>query len=90
MAIRVKVDERGRITLPKEVRVALNIMPGDELSVEIVGNRIVIEKSVNPFEKLRKLLGSIQFDRHLRIEAEREALRSITERLSKHAEEMPP
>ncbi|ABM80529.1 AbrB/MazE/SpoVT family DNA-binding domain-containing protein [Hyperthermus butylicus] len=90
MAVRVKVDERGRITLPKEIRVALNIMPGDELSVNVVGNKIIIEKSMNPFEKLSRLLGNISFDRHLRIEAEREALRSTRERLDKRAKEMPP
>ena len=80
MTVRVKVDERGRITLPKEVRVALNIMPGDDLSLSVVGNKIIVEKIANPFEKLAKLLGNISFDRRLRVEAEREALRSVTGR----------
>lgn len=88
MALRVRVDEKGRITLPKEVRVALGIRPGDELSIDVVGEKIVIEKSTNPFEKLGKLLGDISFSRKLRLAAEQEALRSIRERLSRNAEKV--
>ncbi len=90
MTVRVRVDERGRITLPKEVRLALNIMPGDVLSLSVVGSKIVIEKSVDPFEKLGSLLGSISFERQLRVEAEREALRDVVGRLERHAGKVPP
>ena len=86
MVLRVKVDEKGRIMLPKPVRAALNIAPGDVLLVSIEGNRIVIEKSGDPFEKLGRLLGSMTFDRRLRAEAEREARRTVMER---RAEEVP-
>ena len=90
MGVRVRVDERGRITLPKEVRTALNIAPGDELTLSVVGNRIVLEKSTDPFEKLARLLGSLSFDRRLRAEAEQEAMRSATERLGSHGKEVSP
>ena len=90
MTVRVKVDERGRITLPKEIRKVLNIMPGDELKLYIRGDKIVVEKSVNPFERLGKLLGEISFDRRLRIEAEEEALKDISRRMDRRAKEMSP
>ena len=59
-------------------------------SPNAVGDKIIIEKSTNPFEKLGRLLGDISFDRQLCIEAEREALRSIMERLDNHVKEMSP
>ena len=77
MAVRVRVDEKGRITLPKSLREVLNIMPGDELVLDVKGNKIVIEKSVNPFEKLGKLMGNISFNREMRVEAERELLKVV-------------
>ncbi len=80
MAVRVRVDERGRITLPSSVRRRLNIRPGDELVVSVVGDRIVIEKASNPFEKLAGILGDLTFDRSLRVAAEREAIRAVEER----------
>ncbi len=80
MTVRVRVDKRDRITLPKEIRVALNITPGDKLSLSIVGNKIIIEKNVDPFEKLGRLLGNITFERRLCVAAEREALGSTMER----------
>ena len=39
MTARVRVDEKGRITLPKDVRDALKIMPGDELLLNVRGNQ---------------------------------------------------
>ena len=78
MAVRVKVDERGRITLPKEIREALGIEPGDVLSLTVSGDRIVVEKARDPFEKLARLLGDLGFSRELRVAAEREALRSAS------------
>ena len=90
MGVRVRVDERGRITLPKEVRTALNIAPGDELTLSVVGNRIVLEKSTDPFVKLARLLGTLSFDRRLRVEAEQEAMRSAVERLGSYGKEVSP
>ena len=90
MTVRVKVDERGRITLPKEIRKVLNIMPGDELTLYVRGDKIVVEKSMNPFERLGKLLGDISFDRQLRIEAEEEALKDISRRMDRRVKEMSP
>ena len=39
-----KASSKGRITVPKEVRDALGIKPGDELECEIVGDHFVGRK----------------------------------------------
>ena len=80
MPARVRVDGRGRITLPSSVRRALNIKPGDELVVEVVGGRVVLERASDPFERLAGILGDLTFDRSLRALAEREALDAARER----------
>jgi AbrB family looped-hinge helix DNA binding protein len=88
LAVRIRVDERGRITLPSSVRRRLGIRPGDELVVSVVGGRIVIEKALNPFERLAEILGDLTFDRSLRVAAEREALKAAEERWTRrHASE---
>jgi len=38
----VKIDDRGRITIPKPVRERLGIVPGDEFEIETEGSRIVL------------------------------------------------
>lgn len=80
MAVRVRVEERGRITLPSSVRRRLDIRPGDELVVSVVGGKIVVEKASNPFEKLAGILGDLTFDRSLRAAAGRGAIRAVEER----------
>ena len=82
-----RVDEKGRITLPKKVRRILGIQSGDELSIRIVGNKVVIEKSVNPFQRLEELLGDTTFKRDLRYKAEEEALKEVSQRLREYEEE---
>ena len=39
-----KVDELGRIVLPKELRRTLNIDPRDALEIYVDGNRIILKK----------------------------------------------
>lgn len=39
-----RVDKTGRIYLPQEVRAALDISPDEPLNVNIVGEKIVLEK----------------------------------------------
>ena len=44
MASTVKLDEKGRITVPKKIRRKLKLQPGDRLIVRIDKNNIIIEK----------------------------------------------
>ena len=39
-----KVDELGRIVLPKELRRTLNIDPRDALEIYVDGNMIILKK----------------------------------------------
>ena len=55
MPIKVVVDERGRITIPSEVRRKLKLRKGVELLVEVEGDFIVL-KPVRRI-KARDLLG---------------------------------
>lgn len=39
-----KIDDLGRIVLPKEIRKSLNIYSGDDLQISIDNERIILEK----------------------------------------------
>lgn len=49
----VRIDEKGRLTLPKEVRQALGINAGDILFLkyEPLEKQIYIARAINPFDK---------------------------------------
>lgn len=48
----VKVREKGQITLPSELRAALQIKKGSELIAKAAGNELVLTPKVkNPIEK---------------------------------------
>ena len=49
-----KIDELGRIVLPKELRKYLNINPGDDFQITIENEKIILEKikkAKKPFQK---------------------------------------
>lgn len=50
-----KIDELGRIVIPREMRKQLNINDGDDLKIEIVNDNIVISR-VEENNKLDDLL----------------------------------
>lgn len=77
MNARVRIDSKGRIVLPKEFREALSVKEGDELAITLKGNKVVIEKSEDPFKVLEEILGDLTFDRELRKAAEGEALNEV-------------
>lgn len=80
MYSRVRVDSKGRITLPREVRETLNIKEGDELIITIKGNKIILEKVEDPFKILERVLGDLTFSRELREIAESEAFKILERR----------
>ncbi len=77
LAVRVRVDERGRIVIPREIREELGIQPGNELLLEVAGDKIIVKKKYDPFRKLALLLGRTSFDRSIRVRAEEQALEEI-------------
>ena len=52
-----KVDELGRIVIPKELRKTLNIKNSDDLEITIDNNKIVLEK----FYRLKNLKEALNF-----------------------------
>jgi AbrB family looped-hinge helix DNA binding protein len=48
----VKVDAKGRLLIPQEMRSALDIHPGDTLFVEQEGTVLRYAKADNPFDLL--------------------------------------
>lgn len=51
-----KIDDLGRIVLPKELRNSLNINSGDDLEITIDNNKIILEKfsKLESFENIIK------------------------------------
>jgi AbrB family looped-hinge helix DNA binding protein len=47
----LKVDDRGRVTLPKDIREQLGIEPNDEIPARLVGS--VLEVNPQPSSKLQ-------------------------------------
>lgn len=43
-----KIDDLGRIVIPKEMRNKLNIKEGDEVNIRCNGNEIIISKENKP------------------------------------------
>lgn len=52
-AITLRVDNKGRVTLPNKLREKLNIEPGDTLFLDSTANEtILLKKAINPFDLL--------------------------------------
>lgn len=50
-----KIDERGRILLPKEIREEMNLKPGEEIFAVNAGRDTILLRKVN----IKKMLGNI-------------------------------
>ena len=79
MSVRVRVDSKGRIVLPKKFRDALGIREGDELVLVLEGGKVIIKKAEDPFKVLEEVLGELSFSRELRRVAEEEGLKEVME-----------
>lgn len=77
----VEVDDRNRITLPKEVRENFNLSKGEKLYIISAGDSLILKKiPQNPSESLKKLLGETVFDREARRKAEKWLLNQTNEK----------
>ena len=74
----VRIDSKGRISIPKESRDKLDLHEGDLLKVYLRGDSIILKNSSemkeNPYRVLSKMLSGLTLDR---IVAEREAIKEI-------------
>ncbi|MEF8819842.1 MAG: AbrB/MazE/SpoVT family DNA-binding domain-containing protein [Haloferacaceae archaeon] len=50
-----KVDSKGRIVLPQELRERLGIAPGSEVEVREEGGRVVVEPEDDPAEVIARM-----------------------------------
>jgi len=53
------IDERGRIVIPSEIRVQLNLRPEQRLKIEARGRELILRPSVNTEEFISQLKGCI-------------------------------
>ncbi len=51
-AVSLRVDSKGRITLPNKWREKMDINPGDTLFLNGDSESIVLKKAINPFDAL--------------------------------------
>lgn len=54
MISKVKADERGRITIPGEIRESLGIGPNTELIIEKRGSTLILSKELTPEEFIKE------------------------------------
>ena len=46
-----RVTAKAQTTIPRAVRMALGIKPGDEIAYEIDGDRVILRRASGPFDK---------------------------------------
>lgn len=67
----VEVDERFRLTLPKEIRESFKVTKGEKLYVITLGDILIIKRIPEDIpKKLEKIIGKFNFDRSARRKAE--------------------
>lgn len=54
-----KIEEGGKVLIPKKIRERANLRGGEEVSVEIEGGKIVLKPLKSP-EKIKLLKGCVE------------------------------
>ncbi len=54
-----ELDERGRVTIPKEIRDKAGLKSGDKLRLTVLKDKVTIEKAVNLEKFVEELRGCI-------------------------------
>lgn len=55
--MKVKIDSRGRITIPETIRETLGFT--DAVHLEVEGNRIIITKEFDPIKKIDAMINDV-------------------------------
>lgn len=56
MSIEVQLDNKGRITIPTDIRKKLDLKPGEKLLIHVSNNSITLQPKVNAKELQEKAL----------------------------------
>ena len=61
------LTQKAQVTIPKQFRIALGLMQGDEVEFEMEEGKLVLHKKAKkiPFEKWRGCLGTFDSDKLL-------------------------
>jgi len=54
MSIEIQLDEKGRITIPTDIRKQLNLKPGEKLFIKVTNNAITIQPKLSAKEIQKK------------------------------------
>lgn len=46
-----RITAKAQTTIPRPVRLALGVKPGDEIAYEIEGERVIMRRAGDPFDK---------------------------------------
>jgi AbrB family looped-hinge helix DNA binding protein len=77
----VEIDDRHRITIPKDIRETLSLSSNQKLYMVAAGDTLIIKKiPQNPSKSLNEILGDTTFDREVRRRAEEWLLGQVRER----------
>lgn len=55
-----RIDDLGRIAIPKEIRRQLGIVEGDPLEIVLDGDKLYLEKYIASYEYEKHILGIIE------------------------------
>lgn len=58
-----RIDDLGRVVIPKEIRRSLNIQEGDPLELSVDGNKVIFERylpTYNHVENIKRLIETIE------------------------------
>ena len=86
MGEQVKVLQKGKITIPADIRQKLGINEGDCVTLEIIDNRVVIlppNTVPNPTELLRGLAKGVKVREPIKQELLKASAAGIEEKLSR-------
>lgn len=57
------IDERGRIVIPNEIRLELNLRPDQKFTIRTKGREMILVPSVSPEQFARELKGCVSRSR---------------------------
>lgn len=60
--ILIKMDDRGRVLIPKKIREKLMLKGGDILALEIMGNKVILSPVRGPRRVKARELKEVFFD----------------------------